>query len=190
MKIVLAVFVLALAGAAPATAQVAIYPTTTTPAAWERFALRVINQTDTPTVAVGIEVPAAIMVLGVEPQNGWTFETTQAPDSGPTTITWRGGTVKKGEYGEFPFLGRLKADARREKIVMPVRIERENGSVVEWRRLPNEPYPAPRVDVAGTVRITASGALMSAALAMGVAILALIVTIASMARKTGEVRAR
>jgi uncharacterized protein YcnI len=186
MKTLLAVFTLLLAGALPAAAQVAISPTTTTPAAWERFALRVINQTDTPTVAVRIEVPAAVMVLGVEPVTGWTFETAQSPDSGPTTITWRGGMVKKGEYGEFPFLGRLKADARREVIVMPVQIERQNGSVVEWRRRANEPYPAPRVDVAGTVRVSASGALMMGALAMGVAILALILTIASNARKPGR----
>src|SRR3954468_23459175 len=157
MKTPFAAFLIALAAAVPASAQVAIYPTTTTPAAWERFALRVINQTDTPTVAVRIDVPSAVMLLGVEPRAGWTFETAQAPDSGPMSITWRGGVIKKGEYGEFPFLGRLKGDARREVIVMPVRIERATGSVVEWRHGPNEDYAAPRVDVAGTVRVSASG---------------------------------
>ncbi len=171
--------------ASPAAAQVAINPTTTTPASWERFALRVINQTDTPTVAVRLEVPAVIMVLGVEPKSGWIVDVTatQAPDSAPTVITWRGGSVKRGEYGEFPFLGRLQATARQEDIVMPVRIERANGSVVEWRRGRGESYAAPRVEVAGTTRVSSAGSMVMSGLAVGIAILALVIALAARAAK-------
>jgi uncharacterized protein YcnI len=169
--------------ALPARAQVAIDPMTTTPAAWERFGLRIINQTDTPTVMVRVEVPSAAMVLGVERKAGWTFETSQLPDSGPTVITWRGGSVERGEFGDFPFLARLKADARQQDLVFPVRIERANGSVVEWRGRQGQDYAAPRVQVAGTVRVSPTGSLMLASLAMGLAIVALIVAIARGAQR-------
>jgi uncharacterized protein YcnI len=169
---------LALLPLSSASAQVAISPLTTMPAAWERFGLRVINQTDTPTVAVRIEVPSALTFLGIEPRTGWTTDITQLPDSGPTVITWRGGAIKKGEYGEFPFLGRLKADARQEDLVFPVRIERANGSVVEWRHPEGQDYAAPRVEVVGTVRVTTGAAVMMAGLSLGVGLLALVVAIA------------
>ena len=177
MRFILAALVLALPNAS-ASAQVALNPQTTSPAAWERYGLRVINQTDTPTVAVRVEIPSAVMFLGTEPKNGWTTEIAQLPDSGPTVVTWRGGSVKKGEFGEFPFLGRLKADARQEDLVFPVKIERANGSTVEWRHPRGQDYAAPRVEVAGTVGVTAGAAVMLAGFSLGVAILALVVAIA------------
>jgi hypothetical protein len=147
----------------------------------------VINQTDTPTVAVRLEVPAAISVLGVEPLQNWIFETGSLPDSGPTVINWRGGSVRRGEFGEFVFLGRLKGDARQEDLVFPVRIERANGSVVEWRRGRGEDYAAPRVEVAGTVRISTTGQIFLSVLAMGIAMVAVVLAIAARAKtESGE----
>jgi uncharacterized protein YcnI len=174
--------------ATPLRAQVAINPVTTTPAAWERFALRVINQTDTPTVQVRLEVPSAISLLGVEAKIGWIWETAATPDSGPTVITWKGGTVKRGEYGEFPFLGRLKADARQEDLVFPVQIVRASGSAVEWRRGRGEDYAAPRVEVAGTVRVSAAGQMVLAGTAIGIALLALVFAIARMGPRHPQAR--
>jgi uncharacterized protein YcnI len=167
--------------AASLEAQVAINPTTTTPAAWERFVVRVINQTDTPTVAVQVEVPSALAVLGIEPKAGWSFETTQKPDSGPTVITWRGGTLKRGEFGEFPFLGRTRGDAKQEVLVFPVKIERANGSSVEWRKGIGEDYQAPRAEIVGSVTVSPSATIMVSALALGVAMIALVVAIAKKA---------
>jgi hypothetical protein len=92
--------------------------------------------------------------------------------------------VRRGEYGEFPFLGRLKADSRQEDLVFPVRIERATGSTVEWRRGRGEDYAAPRVQVAGTVRVSAAGQMLMAGLAVGLAIVAIIVAISAMMAKT------
>jgi uncharacterized protein YcnI len=180
MRFVMALVALLLA--APVNAQVAIAPSTTQPASWERFSLRVINQTDTPTVTVRLEVPAAISVLGVEPLQNWIFETGAVPDSGPTVITWRGGSVRRGEFGEFVFLGRLKGDARQEDLVFPVRIERANGSVVEWRHGRGADYAAPRVEVAGTVRMSGSAPVFLSVLAMGIALVAVVLAIAARAK--------
>lgn len=163
---------------APAAAQVAIHPTITTPAAWERFAIRVINQTDTPTVAVHVEVPEAVTILGVDGDRMWPFRMTAGTDSIPQSIEWQGGPIARGEFREFAFLGRLRADAKQQDLVFPVRIRRANGSVVEWRRRRGEPYAAPRVEVAGTVRVSAAGQLAMAGLAIGISLLALILTVA------------
>lgn len=170
---------------APATlhAQVSVSPQVTTPAAWERFAVRVINQTDTATVAVQVEVPEIIMVLGVEPKAGWTIQSVPPTDSTGQVISWTGGAVTKGQYGEFAFLGRLEANAKREDLGFPVRIQRANGSVVEWRRRPGEPYAAPRVQIAGTVSISSSGQMALSGAALGLAIVAIIIAVAMGARR-------
>ncbi|MBI4421653.1 MAG: DUF1775 domain-containing protein [Gemmatimonadetes bacterium] len=166
-------------GAARAAfAQVAIYPPTTTPATWERFAVRVVNQTDTPTVAVRVEVPQAVTIMGVDGGRMWPFRMTPGTDSTPQHIEWRGGPIRKGEFREFAFLGRLAADARQEDLVFPMRIERASGSVVEWRRGRGENYAAPRVEVLGTARLSPAGMLAMAGAAVGIAILALVVAIA------------
>jgi len=178
-----AISLLAMLVATSAAAQVSVSPQVTTPAAWERFAVRVINQTDTATVSVEVEVPGIIKVLGVEPKAGWTMKTMIPTDSVPQVITWTGGSVGKGEFAEFAFLGRLDANAKKEDLGFPVKIQRANGSVVEWRKQPGEPYAAPRVDIAGTVTISPMGQMAMAGAAMGLSIFAIILAIALGAKK-------
>src|SRR5712691_5944488 len=117
MRYVFSSLLLSLASASDVAAQVSIHPGTVQPAAWERFAIRVFNQTDTPTVAVRVEVPEAIAILGVDAGRMWPFKTIAATDSTPQRIEWRGGQLIRGEFREFAFLGRLKADARQEDLV-------------------------------------------------------------------------
>ncbi len=165
-------------GAPRLDAQVAINPLNTTPAAWEKFGLRVFNQTDTPTVAVRLDVPAAMMVLGVANEPGWTFEVTQGQDSAPAVIRWKGGQIRRGEYVEFSFLGRLKADSRQEDLVFGAAIDRASGSTVEWRAPEGQDYAAPRVRVAGTVRVSGAGTMVMAGLGIGLAMVALVIALA------------
>lgn len=169
--------------AAPAAAQVAISPLVTTPAEWERYAIRVINQTDTATVSVRVEVPEIIQILGVEDKAGWTIQRLAATDSTRQAIWWTGGSVTKGQFSEFAILGRLDANAKRGDMTFPVRIERANGSVVEWRRRPGEPYAAPRVNIAGSVSISPTGTIAMAGAGVGLAIVAIILAIALNASK-------
>lgn len=178
-----AISFLAMLAAAPAVAQVGVTPQITTPAAWERFAVRVINQTDTATVAVRVEVPEVIMILGIEPKPGWTIQTSAASDTIRQAISWTGGSLTKGQFGEFAFLGRLDANAKKDDLAFPVRIQRANGSVVEWRRRPGEPYAAPRVEIAGTVSISSTGLIAMAGAAMGLAIVAIVIAVALGSRR-------
>lgn len=147
-----------------------------TPAAWERFTLRVVNQTDTPTVAVRITLPEAIQVLGVAAASGFTARVEPATDHSAPVIEWSGGHLDRGGLVEFAFLGRVAPDARPgAELVFPVQITRANGSTVEWVR--GGAGQPPVATVEGTTAISASGAFALAGAATGIAILALVLAL-------------
>ncbi len=162
--------------ALPAEAQIDLYPPTVKPAAWERFALRAINQTDTAFVAVRLTVPEAIMVLGVEPVAGWEARLIPSGEGTPPAIEWTGGELVRGEFLEFAFFGRLPGDVRRQPLVFPVHMTRANGSVVEWGR--GGSGAAPTVRIVGTTTVTGWASLALAGVATGLAALAIALALA------------
>jgi len=160
----------------PAAAQVALDPTSVTPAAWERFTLRVVNQTDTPTVAVRIALPGAIQVLGVAAPPGFAARHEPATGNTAAAIEWSGGRVDRGALYEFAFLGRVAPDARPgAELVFPVRLTRANGSTVDWA--PGGAGRAPAVSIQGTTVLSAAGAFALAGAATGLAVLALVLSL-------------
>ncbi len=162
-------------------AQVALHPTSVEPAAWERFALRVVNQSDVPVVAVRIEIPEALIVLGVDAPVEWTESRVPATEATPQVVEWRGGPLLRGEFREFPFFARLPADARHKVLVFPVRLTREDGTSTEWNR---GAAGAPlSVRIRETTRLSARGAFALAGAALGLAALA--VALSLFARRTG-----
>lgn len=171
---------LVVAGIAPPAApgQATISPRNTTPAAWERFALRVVNQSDTATVSVHVDVPDAVTILGVQPVPQWSVRQTAATPSSPQSIVWHGGELHQGELQEFVFLGRVAGDARQTDLVFPVRLARIDGSVVEERGL--------RVAIEGRTRLSIRGVMAIAGTALGVALIALMVAVS--ARQQRSVR--
>jgi uncharacterized protein YcnI len=162
--------------AVPAEAQIDLYPPTVKPAAWERFALRAVNQTDTAFVAVRLTVPEAVMVLGIEPLAGWEARLIPSGESTPQAIEWTGGELVRGEFLEFAFFGRIPGDARRQPLVFPVHLTRATGSVVEWDR--GGSGAAPTVRIIGTTSVTAWASLALAGVATGLAALALAMALA------------
>lgn len=181
----LALLAFAAASAAPpasAAVQVSIHPATTTPGAWERFAIRVVNPSDTPFVAVRLEVPTVITVLGVEPGDGWAVQ--PESEARPQTISWMG-TVSRGVFKEFAFLGRVAGDARRATLVLPVTLIRPDGSELAWTAPLGSPRPAPQVRIVGTAQLSGSGMVAIAGAAFVVAILALIVAMTRRQRHDG-----
>lgn len=151
--------------------QVAFAPATTTPAAWERFALRVANPTDTPAVAVTIRLPDGVHVLGVDAPPGWTARFAAATDSTPQIIEWTGGTIHQREFREFPFLGRVAADLRTGDLVFPVRLTRASGATVDWA--PGGAGTAPTVRVRAITVVSPAAAFALAAFALGLAVVAI-----------------
>ncbi|HWP38267.1 MAG TPA: DUF1775 domain-containing protein [Gemmatimonadales bacterium] len=172
---------LALAMPCALRAQVALAPTTTAPAAWERFALRVANPTDTPTVAVAIRLPDGVTVMGVDAPPGWTGRFTAATDTSPQTIEWTGGTLAFREFREFAFFGRVAPNLRTGDLVFPVRITRVNGTTVNWA--PGGAGVAPTVRVRAVTTITPAAAFTLAAFALGTAVVAVAMAVARRSRR-------
>lgn len=149
--------------------QVAVRPATVEPARLERFAVQVVNPVDTPVVAVRVEVPEALSIVGADAPPGWTARLVSATDSSAPAIEWSGGALQQREFREFAFLARLGAGARRNTLVLPVQLRRADGSVREWR--PDGYGPAPTVEIRGTVGVTPGGAFALAAGSLGLAAL-------------------
>jgi uncharacterized protein YcnI len=154
-------------------AQVMLVPPSVTPASWERFALRVANQSDTPTVVVRLRVPRAVQILGVAAPPGWSARLIAAGDTSAPGIEWSGGRLGRGEFDEFAFLGRVAGDARPgAELIFPVEVMRAGGSTITWSRGGNGPPPA--VTIRGAATISATGAFALAGAAVGLAMLALV----------------
>lgn len=168
-SIPVAVLVTALT-AARLSAQVSIAPRTVEPTDLVRFAVQVANPIDTAIVAVRVEVPEALAIMGADAPGGWSARVVTASDSSPQAIEWSGGHVALREFREFAFFARLGANASRTTLVFPVRLSRSDGGVREWRA--GGYARAPEVEVRGTVGITAGGAYTLAAAALGLAALA------------------
>lgn len=152
-------------------AQVTIHPRSTTPAAWERFAVQVVNHADTAVVTVEVAVPDAITILGVETPVGWSAQTVPGTETTAQLVRWTDGVVAPGAYREFAFLGRVIGDARQRSLVFPVIVTRADGSRFEEQRL--------RVSVVGRTQLSVRGVTAIAGTALGISILALVVALAT-----------
>jgi uncharacterized protein YcnI len=177
---------LAAAAVAPSVthAQVMLAPPTTTPAAWERFALRVANANDTTIVTVTIRLPDGARLIGVDAPAGWTPRYRAATDSTAQAIEWSGSSIPRDHFREFPFLARIAPDLRSGDLVFPVRITRANGASVEWAAGGAGAPPAVRVN--SITVVTPAAAFALAAFALGLAILAM--TLALSGRRKGSER--
>jgi uncharacterized protein YcnI len=151
--------------------QVSVRPTTVVPAQHERYAVQVANPTDTAIVAVRVALPDAIALLGVDAPPGWTARVAPGSDTAARTVTWEGGSLARGEFREFALLGRLPGDARRETLVFPVVLRFADGTERRWGLGADAVAPAPTVAIRGGVGVSAGGAFVLAAGALGVGIL-------------------
>jgi uncharacterized protein YcnI len=150
---------------------VQIVPQVVEPGQFERFAVRVVNQAGPAQTRVVVRVPEVVAVLGTDEPPGWVATVHPVTDSTPAMIEWTGGAISAGAFREFAFLGRLSADARRQTLVFPARVEREDGSVVEWSRGGDGPPPV--VAIRGSTTMSSWGAFALAGVATGLAALAL-----------------
>lgn len=150
--------------------QVSVRPTTILPGRHERFVVRVANPADTAIVAVRVTVPDAVTILGIDAPPGWTGHLVPGAEGRPAAVEWQGGHLGRHAFREFAFLGRVPGDARRGALVFPVRLEREDGSILAWG--PGGIGPPGQVQIRGSVGVTPGGAFALAAGAFGLAALA------------------
>ena len=164
-------------------AQVAISPAQIRPAAWERIAVRVVNQTDSAIVAVKVTVPEAFDILGVEPMPDWQFALTRTTEAESQHVTWTGGALGQWEFQEFAIFGRIGPDSRNKELVFPVDITKQSGSVVEWSWRDGAAAPPPTIRIVGSTEISSWGTFAAAAAAMGVALLAIALAVSRRPRQ-------
>lgn len=155
------------------TAQIAIHPTSIRPAAWERIAIRVVNQTETPIVHIDVRVPEVLDILGVEPLGGWSFELARATASTPQSIQWTEGELGQWEFREFAFYGRTGPDVREKELIFPVIVTKGDGTKVEWNMRDGASAPPPIIQITGTTEVSNWGSFAIAAAAMGLSLLSI-----------------
>ena len=80
-----------------------VAPATSRPGAYERYVLRVPNESDNPTVRVEIHFPADVRVISFAEVPGWRLEATWDSTGRATSATWSG-NLPPERFVEFPFV--------------------------------------------------------------------------------------
>jgi len=161
--------------ALPLLLQISIRPLSVTPAQHERIALRVANPSDTAVIAVRVEVPSVLTILGLDAPPGWTARLDPATDTTAQAIVWSGGALHRLEFREFAFLARPAADVKPLPLVFPVRLDRADGAVRLWG--PGGIASAPTIAISTATGITPGGAFGLGAAGIGIALFALILAL-------------
>lgn len=164
-------------GASPLAGQVTISPSTTQPAAWERFAVRVFGAGDSNVVGVRVEAPDAVTILGVQAVTGWQYSIQPATDTTPQAVVWTGGSLSGFDFEEFAILGRVMADARPKELVFPVHVGLAGGGMLHFAGSAAAARPAPRVRVVGRTQLSPRGAMAAAAAAFALSAVAIGLTL-------------
>ena len=129
-----------------------------------KVTFRVPNERPEPTTSIKVQFPDLVSV-SVMPVPGWTYEVTKRKLDEPLdffgeevtevtdTIEWTGGTVKPGEFFEFPVSMKLPAEGELgDLLFFPATQTYEGGEVVKWIEKPESEdsdaeleHPAPSV---------------------------------------------
>jgi uncharacterized protein YcnI len=139
-----------------------------------RFALQVANLRDVSITQVRVQLPPALTILGVDAPAGWTARSLPATDTSPLAVEWTG-ALAPHELREFAVLARLTATAAQHELVFPVELRGADGGTTAWGG--SGAAPAPMVQIAGGLGVTAGGAFALAAGAFGVALLAIALSV-------------
>jgi uncharacterized protein YcnI len=135
--------VLALLQAGVAAAHVTVYPLETTQGSYEKFAVRVPNEKDIPTVKVEVRFPTdAVSISRFEPKPGWKYEIAKDEKGNLTGVTWTatGDGLLPTEFAEFYMQGKVADQAT--QITWKAYQTYKDGSVVEWTGAAGSQTPA------------------------------------------------
>jgi len=150
-----------------------VAPATSRPGAYERYVLRVPNESDNPTVRVEIRFPAEVRVISFAEVPGWRLQPTWDSTGRAAAASWAG-TLPPERFVEFPFVAVNPSSSAR--ISWPVVQTYANGQHVEWIGPRDSENPA-SITVIGEERAAgrslptalAALALLIAIVALGVA---------------------
>jgi uncharacterized protein YcnI len=162
-----------------AWARVVVFPQTSTTGAYEKYALRVVNERDVPTLQVEIRFPEGLQVISFGDVPGWKLQILTDTAQRITGAVWRG-VLEKQRFVEFPFIALNPKDS--VSLAWPTYQTYEGGERVEWTSpdtssktpvsttlVSAAPPPAP-VKISRTSLYISLIALLFALTAMGVAL--------------------
>jgi Uncharacterized protein conserved in bacteria len=127
------------------------------------------------TTEIELTLPRGFAIDSYEPSPGWTRAATS------TTITWTGGHVPTEEDAVFSFNA---STSGAKTYVFDVRQTYSDGSVVDWNGPESSDAPAPSIDALSSIGGGGTSTLTIVALAL--AGLALLVSLASLASRGGR----
>jgi hypothetical protein len=131
-----------------------VSPGTSRPGAYERYVLRVPNESDNPTVRVAITFPAEVRVISFADVPGWQVEAVIDSTGRATSAVWTG-ALPPHRFVEFPFIGVNPAAGT--TLVWPVIQTYASGQRAEWTGPVGSDSPA-SVTVIGAATSTAPSA--------------------------------
>jgi len=112
-----------------AWARAVVFPTTSTPGASEKYALRVMNERDVPTLQVEIHFPEGLRVISFGDVPGWKLQILKDSTQRITGAVWRG-VLERDHFVEFPFIAVNPKDS--VSLTWPTYQIYEGGERVEW----------------------------------------------------------
>jgi len=152
-------------------AHAVVAPGTSRPGAYERYVLRVPNESDAPTVRVEIRFPSDIRVISFADVPGWQLQATMDSTGRATSAVWSG-SLPPERFVEFPFVGVNPKSSTR--VTWPVVQTYANGQRVEWTGPPESNTPA-------SITVIGSGGTWMTWLPTVLAAFALLVAVLSLA---------
>jgi hypothetical protein len=142
-----------------------VSPASSRPGAYERYVLRVPNESDNATVRVEITFPATVRVISFLDVPGWTLAA-QIDNSGRAVT----GTLAPERFVEFPFVAVNPGSAA--KVSWPVIQTYANGDKIEWSGPAGSDHPASVTAIGGNqIREWLPTAMASLALLVALAAL-------------------
>jgi uncharacterized protein YcnI len=121
--------IFAAAVAVIASAHATVSPTTSSVGAYERYVLRVPNESDAPTTKVEITFPADVRVISFADVPGWALQARMDSTGRALSAMWTG-SLPPERFVEFPFIAvNPKASTH---ISWPVVQTYADGQRVEW----------------------------------------------------------
>ncbi|HEX2054796.1 MAG TPA: YcnI family protein [Actinomycetota bacterium] len=195
----LSITCLTLAMAGVAWAHVVVSPEEVPADEFEKLVVSVPTEKDIPTTGVRVEVPEGFTVVGVQPVPGWEYEFEE--EGGVIrAITWSGGEIAPQEFQEFALQARTPEEPG--EFAWEAFQTYADGSVVEWTGPEDAEEPASVVEVvadggrsaergaaeqgSSSEEPVSSGGLAQIAAygGLGIGIVALIVALVALLRKT------
>jgi uncharacterized protein YcnI len=151
-------------------AHAVVSPASSRTGAYERYVLRVPNESDSPTIRVSIRFPPEVRVISFVDVPGWQLQATMDSSGRATAATWTG-SLPPERFVEFPFMAVNPKSAT--QIAWPVVQVYQDGQVVQWFGPRDSEKPASITVVGGGTPWQQWVATVLAGLALCVAVFAL-----------------